>query len=56
MNKLLSKISIFMLLSLLFTGCEAYVEFEIFRTKILIIVFIVTLIVGGIGLIFKKRD
>lgn len=56
MKNLLSKVSIFMLLGLLFTSCEAYVEFEIFRTKILIVVFIVTLIVGGIGLIFKKRD
>lgn len=56
MKKLFSHGSIFLLLALLLTSCEAYIEFEIFRTKIFIIVFIVTLVIGAIGLLFSKRD
>lgn len=56
MKNLFSNVSIFIFLTLLLTSCEAYIEFEIFRTKTFIIIFIVSLIIGGIGLIFKKKD
>lgn len=56
MKKLLYHGLIFLFIALFLTSCEAYIEFEIFRTKIIIIVFIVTLVIGAIGLLFSKRD
>ncbi len=56
MKKLFSKVLIFLCVVLFLTSCEAYIEFEIFRTKAFVIVFIVTLVIGVIGLLFSKKD
>ncbi|SDC50522.1 hypothetical protein SAMN04488104_100112 [Algoriphagus faecimaris] len=53
-NKFLN-ILYFLLLSLILTSCEAYIRFENFRTKIIVIIFIITFIIGGVGLLFQKK-
>jgi len=36
-------------------GCQAYIEFEKMRLKLIIIIFVVTLIIGLLGLAFSEK-
>lgn len=38
----------------LLTGCDAYFQFEMFRLRLLLILFVVTLIIGIVGLALKS--
>lgn len=55
MKNVLLNIFSFLLLALIFTSCQAYIRFENFRTKTIVIVFIITFIIGGVGLLFQKK-
>ena len=38
------------------SGCKAWIEFDIWRTKVLFIVFILTLLIGVIGMLFSNKS
>lgn len=38
----------------LLTACDAYVQFEMFRLRWLLVLFVVTLIIGIVGMAFRK--
>jgi len=56
MNNRYTRNALIVLFGLLCTSCESYIEFEKMRFKFLVYIFIGTLIVGLIGLVFRDRN
>ena len=54
--RLLKTFLITLILIVSINGCQAYIEFEKMRLKLLVIIFVVSLIIGLIGLAFRDRN
>lgn len=53
-NKLVHLLGVLAMLTL--TGCESYLEFEKFRFQSIVYVFIGTLVIGFLGMLFSNKN